>query len=138
MIAHEQERSRFDGVIPAKSMSKSYDKLILAPGATPFVPPMEGSDARNALTLRNINDIDRIKAFVDRQSTKRAVVVGAGFIGLEMVEQLVRRGIDTSLVELQPQVLPLMDPEMVQPLAEELRHKSIHSHLAPVSRGRDG
>ncbi len=108
---------------------QAYDKLILAPGATPFVPPLDGSDARNVLTLRNVNDTDRIKAYVDRQQTKRAVVVGAGFIGLEMVEQLVRRGIETSLVELQPQVLPLLDSEMTQPLAEELRHNGIHTHL---------
>lgn len=108
---------------------QSYDKLILAPGATPFVPPIDGIEAPNVLTLRNLNDTDRIKSYVDSGRTKRAVVVGAGFIGLEMVEQLVGRGIETTLVELQPQVLPLMDSEMSQPLEQELRHHNVSLHL---------
>lgn len=106
-----------------------YDKLILAPGASPFVPPIEGADAANVLTLRNLADMDRIKAVVDRGETKRALVVGAGFIGLEMVEQLVRRGVETTLAELQPQVLPLLDPEMAQPLADELERHHVTMHL---------
>ncbi len=97
----------------AEYSEQSYDKLILAPGASPLVPPLDGVNAPNVLTLRNLRDMDRIKAIVDRESTKRALVVGAGFIGLEMVEQLVRRDIATTLVELQPQVLPLLDAEMV-------------------------
>ncbi len=109
--------------------TQPYDKLILAPGATPFVPPIEGVNSRNVLTLRNLSDTDRIKAFVDRENTQRAVVVGAGFIGLEMIEQLVRRDLETTLVELQPQVLPLMDPEMVQPLEGELRRHGVAVHL---------
>ena len=109
--------------------SQPYDKLILAPGASPIVPPMPGGDARNVLTLRNLTDTDRIKGFVDSAAIKRAVVVGAGFIGLEMVEQLVHRGVDTSLVELRPQVLPLMDPEMARPLEEELVRHGVTVHL---------
>ncbi len=105
-----------------------YDKLILAPGASPIVPPMEGVDAPNVLTLRNINDMDRIKYVVDHADTKRAVVVGAGFIGLEMVEQLRQRDIETTLVELQKQVLPLFDPEMAHPLAEELKRHGVTLH----------
>jgi len=106
-----------------ETYEQSYDKLILAPGASPVVPPLEGVDAANVLTLRNLNDTDRIKAIVDRDATKRALVVGAGFIGLEMVEQLVQRKIATTLVELQSQVLPLLDPEMAKPIEQELlRH----------------
>ncbi len=85
-----------------ETYEQSYDKLILAPGASPLVPPIDGADASNVLTLRNLVDTDRIKAFVDREDVRRAVVVGAGFIGLEMVEQLVARGVETSLAELQP------------------------------------
>lgn len=108
---------------------ESYDKLILAPGASPFVPPMDGVDAQNVLTLRNVEDTDRIASFVEQDATRRAVVVGAGFIGLEMVEQLAHRGIDTTLVELQPQVLPLLDPEMAAPLEDELIEKGVALHL---------
>ncbi len=77
-----------------------YDKLILAPGASPIVPPLEGVEADNVMTLRNIADMDRIKSLVDLDVAKRAVVVGAGFIGLEMIEQLARRGVAACLVEL--------------------------------------
>ena len=108
---------------------QAYDKLILAPGASPIVPPLEGVEADNVMTLRNIADMDRIKSLVDLGGTKRAVVVGAGFIGLEMIEQLARRGVAACLVELQPQVLPLMDHEMAQPLAEELRRHDLPLHL---------
>lgn len=121
---------------------QGYDKLILAPGASPLVPPMSGTDARNVLTLRNLADTDKIKSFVDHESTRRAVVVGAGFIGLEMVEQLIHRGIATSLVELRPQVLPLMDHEMASPLEDELRHHGVELHLGvsvtSIDLGDDG
>ncbi len=83
----------------------------------------------NVYTLRNVADTDRIKEATTRSSQKRAVVVGAGFIGLEMVEQLVRIGFETSLVELQPQVLPLLDAEMTQPLAKELQRNGVSVHV---------
>jgi NADPH-dependent 2,4-dienoyl-CoA reductase/sulfur reductase-like enzyme/rhodanese-related sulfurtransferase len=106
-----------------------YDKLILATGAMPVVPPSSGADPAGVFTLRNMSDADRIRAALEACPTKKAVVVGAGFIGLEMVEQLVRRGFTTSLVELQPQVLPLLDPEIAQPLDEELRRRGVALHL---------
>ncbi|MEZ6072729.1 MAG: FAD-dependent oxidoreductase [Pirellulales bacterium] len=112
-----------------ETYTQTYDRLILSPGASPFVPPIDGAPAPNVLTLRNIPDTDAIKAQVDRDGTESAVVVGAGFIGLEMVEQLVHRGVKTTLVELQPQVLPLLDAEMAQPLAEELRRHGVAMHL---------
>ena len=105
--------------------AESYDKLILSTGASPFVPPIAGRDAANVFTLRNLADTDQIKAATDGGQTKTAAVIGAGFIGLEMVEQLARRGYRTTLAELQPQVLPLFDPEMVQPIEQELQDNSI-------------
>lgn len=113
----------------------AYDRLILAPGASPIVPPMEGIDAGNVFTLRNVEDTDRIKAWLDdprrRQeevveaAAMRAVVVGAGYIGLEMAEQLARLGVRVDLVELQPQVLPLLDPEMAHFVEAELRQRGV-------------
>ena len=94
----------------------SYDKLILSPGAAPFVPPIPGKDASGVFTLRNVADMDHIKASVDDSETKTAIVVGAGFIGLEVVEQLVNRGFQVALAEMQPQVLPPFDAEMVEPI----------------------
>ncbi len=84
----------------------AYDKLILSPGASPLVPPIPGVNAGGVFTLRNIADMDRIVQAASSASHRRAVVVGAGFIGLEMVEQLKRIGFEISLAELMPQVLP--------------------------------
>lgn len=97
-----------------------YDKLILSTGAAPFVPPIPGHDASGVFTLRNVTDMDRIKAVVDSSHSGKAIVVGAGFIGLELVEQFVRRGMSVALAEMQTQVLPQFDPEMVQPIEETL------------------
>ena len=112
-----------------------YDKVILAPGASPFVPPIENGDAENIQTLRNVADTDRIKAIVDAEGTQKAVVVGAGYIGLEMIEQLVGRGIETTLVELQPQVLPLLDAEMAEPIRSELERHGVKMHLGTSVQG---
>lgn len=108
---------------------QSYGKLILAPGAQPIVPPLKGVDAPNIFSLRNLQDTDRIDTALKELAGGHAVVVGAGFIGLEMVEQLVRRGMTVTLVELQPQVLPLLDREMAQPLSEELARQGVPMHV---------
>jgi NADPH-dependent 2,4-dienoyl-CoA reductase/sulfur reductase-like enzyme/rhodanese-related sulfurtransferase len=108
-------RSLADG----REYEEPYDKLILAPGAAPLRPPIPGIDLPGIVTLRNLEDTDRIKALVDR-GIRGAVVVGAGFIGLEMAENLVRRGVATTVVELQDQVLPPLDREMAQPIARTL------------------
>lgn len=102
-----------------REYEESYDKLILAPGAAPLRPPIPGIDLPGIYTLRNLQDVDRIKERVDK-GIKQAVVVGAGFIGLELVECLVRRGIATTVVELQEQVLPPFDKEMTTPIVETL------------------
>jgi NADPH-dependent 2,4-dienoyl-CoA reductase/sulfur reductase-like enzyme/rhodanese-related sulfurtransferase len=101
----------------------NYDKLILAPGATPVRPPVAGSDLPGVYVLRDLADADRLYAAV--AGAKRAVVVGGGFIGVEMVENLVRRGIATTLVELNRQVLPPWDAEMVSPVAEHIAAKGV-------------
>lgn len=102
-----------------------YDKLILSPGAAPLVPALPGHDASGVFTLRNVEDMDRIKDRVDQSPSRKAIVVGAGFIGLEVVEQLVHRGFEVSLAEMQTQVLPLFDREMVQPIEAALEQKGV-------------
>lgn len=106
-----------------------WDRLILSTGAAPIIPPLPGIDAENVFTLRNLNDADHIKSYIEQHNCRRAVVVGAGFIGLEMVEQLHRLNIDTDLVELQSQVLPLLDPEMARFVQNELTDHDIKLHL---------
>lgn len=107
----------------------AYDKLILSPGASPLVPPLEGIDAVNVMTLRNVADVDRMKGWVDDHQPKRAVVVGGGYIGLEMAEQLVERGVGVTLVQKNAQVLTAMDREMAELLHQELRRNDIDLRL---------
>jgi len=110
----------------------AYDYLVVSTGAAPIRPgPLltkVGHNHPRVLSLRNLADVDRIKGVVD-QGIRSAVVVGGGFIGLEVAEQLVRRKVNTSLVELLPQVMPPMDTEMVEPLHEALVGHGIHLHL---------
>ncbi|MFD8570301.1 FAD-dependent oxidoreductase [Streptomyces sp. NPDC059639] len=98
--------------------TESYDRLVLSPGARPFVPDLPG--AERAFTLRDVSDTDRIAGEL-AAGARSAVVVGAGFIGVEAAENLRRRGLDVTLVELAGQVLPPLDAEMAAPLAAELR-----------------
>ncbi len=95
----------------------AYDKLILSPGASPIVPPIPGIE--HSITLRTVEDVEKIVARVEAKP-KSAVVIGGGFIGLEVAENLVHRGIPTSIVEALPQVLAPLDPEMATLVADEL------------------
>ena len=107
---------RHDG----QEFTESYDKLILSPGAKPFVPTIEGlAEAKNAYTLRNVPDLDEIMAALDNHP-KEAVVIGAGFIGLEMAENLAKRGLQVTIVEKAPRVLPPLDQEMAAFVQAEL------------------
>jgi len=106
-----------------RSEWQAYDKLMLAPGASPLRPDLPGIDDQRIYTLRNLEDMDRIVAATD--NGMRAVVIGAGFIGLEMAEQLHRKGLSVQLVELQKQVLPPLDAPMSALLESELRHHDI-------------
>ena len=118
------KKVRVRDLVSGREYQESYDKLILAPGAAPLRPPIPGIDLPGIFTLRNLQDVDRIKQKVD-QGVKQAVVVGAGFIGLELVENFVRRGITTTVVELQDQVLPPFDKEMTTPIAEHLAARGV-------------
>lgn len=100
-----------------------YDKLILSPGASPLRPPLPGIDSPRIHTLRNLEDMDRIKTAAE--SARQVAIIGAGFIGLEMAEQLHALGKQVTLVELLPQVLPQLDPEITRPLEKALRDKGV-------------
>ncbi len=102
-----------------------YDKLLLSPGAKPFVPPAPGIDLPGVFTLRSILDMDRIKQHIEDASAQKAVVVGGGFIGLEMAENLHRCGQRVTVVELLPQVMTALDYEMAAMLHAELEDNEI-------------
>ncbi len=106
-----------------------YDVLILSPGAEPVRPPIPGADGRGVFTLRSLQDMDAIKRVVDESDISRAVVVGGGYIGLEMVEAFRQRGLEVTLVELADQVFVAADPEMVAPIHQQLELHGVDLRL---------
>ncbi|MEG0774330.1 DsrE/DsrF/DrsH-like family protein [Clostridium sp.] len=105
--------------------TEPYDYLILAPGALPIVPPIEGIDDERIYTLRNIPDTDKIKSIVDTKPVKQAVVIGGGFIGIEVAENLKERGVDVTLVEAAPHILAPFDTDMVVIAEKEMEEKGV-------------
>ncbi len=108
-----------------QTYEERYDKLLLSTGSSPFVPPMEGVGLDNVFTLWTIPDTDKIYHFIEERKPKKAVVVGGGFIGLEMVENLTERSIECTLVELMDQILPPFDRDMARILEEHLASKGV-------------
>ncbi|MGT2910783.1 FAD-dependent oxidoreductase [Streptococcus cameli] len=109
-----------------ETYTESYDKLILSPGAKPFLPPMTGLDqAENVFTLRSIPDLDQIMAQLEGKTAGVATVIGAGFIGLEMAENLAKKGLEVTLIEKAPHVLPPLDQEMAAFVEAELVKQGI-------------
>lgn len=112
-----------------ETYKETYDKLILSPGAAPIRPPMPGVDLDGIFTLRNIPDTDRIKSHVVKSKPKAAVVVGGGFIGLEMAEVLATLGVKVTIVEMLEQVMPPIDVEMAAIVQDHLRAKGVALRL---------
>lgn len=104
---------------------ESYDYLILSPGAAPIRPPIQGIDADNVFTVRNVPDVDVLKGFIESSQAERAVVVGGGFIGLEMTENIHQLGIKTTIIEASDQVLAPLDYDMAVFLHKHLREAGV-------------
>ncbi len=104
---------------------ESYDKIILSPGAEPLRPPIEGIEHDNIFNLKNIPDSDRIKSHLDKKRPRAVVIVGGGFIGLEMAENLVRRGVETTIIEMLDQVMAPLDFEMAALVQAHLKEKGV-------------
>jgi CoA-disulfide reductase len=105
---------------------ESYDKLLLSPGARPIVPPISGlGENKSLFTLRNIPDTDKIKNHVDHNDPKKAVIVGGGFIGIEMAENLADRGMEVTLIEMANQIMAPIDYEMATILHTHLKEKGV-------------
>jgi NADPH-dependent 2,4-dienoyl-CoA reductase/sulfur reductase-like enzyme/rhodanese-related sulfurtransferase len=121
-----------------RAFTDTYDVLVLATGARPIVPNLPGVAAAGVFPVRNPSDARAIRAHIEATGTTAAVVVGAGFIGLEMVEQLVGRGIATTLVERLPQVMPPLDPDMAHRVAESLRGNGVDVRLGAGVMGIEG
>ncbi|MFA7406368.1 MAG: FAD-dependent oxidoreductase [Anaerolineaceae bacterium] len=113
----------------SSTYEESYDKLVLSPGAAPIIPTLPGVSLPGVFTLRYMPDMDAIKDYIDQEKPPRAVVVGGGFIGLEIAENLHHRGIEVTLIELLNQVLAPIDYEMAALVHQHLTFKSIRLAL---------
>lgn len=109
---------------------ESYDRLLLSPGAEPLRPAIPGLDSPGIFTLRDVGDVDRIKSFLDERKPRQAAVVGAGFIGLEMAENLHQKGVRVTIVEMAEQVMTPLDYEMAVPVHRHLESKGIELLLS--------
>ncbi|WP_321386530.1 FAD-dependent oxidoreductase [uncultured Enterococcus sp.] len=113
----------------------AYDKLILSPGAAPLVPPITGlAEATSVYTLRNVPDVDKITSILAETKPKEAVVIGAGFIGLEMAENLKQSGLAVTIVEAAPQILPPLDREMAALIENRLKAAGITVHTGAAAQ----
>ena len=109
--------------------TESYDKLLLTPGAEPIRPPLEGIDLESIFSVRTIPDTLKIDSFITQENARSAVIIGGGFIGLEMAENLRFRGLEVTIIELLDQVIPPLDKEMANQVEDHLRAKGVRLHL---------
>lgn len=121
VVAIDPKRHEISVHNPSGKETVAYDKLILSPGAKPMVPLVDGvSESNNIYTLRNIEDMDKIKRYIEQSDVKEVAVIGAGFIGLEVAESLNKRGLSVTVIEKAPQVLPALDEEMAKYVENEM------------------
>lgn len=108
---------------------ETYDKVILSPGSLPLTPPIPGINAKNIFTLWNMKDVDMIKKYVTEEKPKRAIVIGGGFIGIEMAENLHEIGMDVSIVEMANQVMAPIDYEIAQGVHQHIKFNKVKLYL---------
>lgn len=142
VAVHPDEKTMEVRTSDGKTYTESYDKLLLSPGASPVRPPLPGIDNEGIFTLRNVNDTDAIKSYLQQHSVKRAVIIGAGFIGLEMAENLQEAGAEVAVVEMAGQVMAPIDFSMASLVHEHLLQKGVRLYLekavASFERTADG
>jgi NADPH-dependent 2,4-dienoyl-CoA reductase/sulfur reductase-like enzyme/peroxiredoxin family protein/rhodanese-related sulfurtransferase/TusA-related sulfurtransferase len=108
---------------------EKYDKLVLSPGGTPIKPPLQGIDNKKIFTVRTLTDMDSIKNFIDQEQPKNIGIIGAGFIGLEIAENMHELGLNVSIIELSNQVMNVVDYEMATIIHEHLYSKKVNLYL---------
>lgn len=124
-IHPENKSLQIRNLVTKEEFTDSYDKLILATGASAIIPPINGVYASNVFTLRTIGDMNRMKTFVDATNPRNAVIIGTGFIGLEVCENLKKLGIDVTLVERLKQVTPGLDADMASYVEDHLKKNGV-------------
>ena len=124
-IDREKREVEVRELATGRTYREPYDALVLAPGAVAVRPPLPGIDLPGLFVLRSIPDSREIRAWIEAKDAKSAVIVGAGFIGLEMAENLIGRGLSVKVVEMLNQVMPPLDPEIAQPVQEHMESRGI-------------
>ncbi len=122
-------------LITGEEYTETFDKLVLSPGAEPVRPPLPGIGLEGIFTLRNVADTDFIKAYVDKHKTGKAVVIGAGFIGLEMAENLHYLGLDVTIIEMGNQILAPVDYPIAALAQQHIRQKGVNLQLNTAVSG---
>lgn len=115
-----------------------YDKLIITTGASPIQPPIPGSDLEGVVTLRTVNDADRVKELAEKETTGKVVIIGAGLIGLEMAESFSEKDLDVSVVEMQSQILPLIEDDMAEIVEDHIIDKGVDVFLDDPVKSFEG
>jgi NADPH-dependent 2,4-dienoyl-CoA reductase/sulfur reductase-like enzyme/peroxiredoxin family protein/rhodanese-related sulfurtransferase/TusA-related sulfurtransferase len=128
-INRENKTILVKDLVKGEEYTESYDKLILSPGAEPVKPPLPGINSKGIYTLRNVPDTDVIKAYIEKHDVKHATVVGAGFIGLEMAENLHDLGIRVTIVEMAEQVMTPLDYSMATLVHQHLKTQNVEFYL---------
>ena len=126
---------RAENLETGKAMEEPFDLLLIATGASPILPNIPGIGARGVYSLSNLQSGIAVREAVDRQNPRQAVLVGAGYIGLEMAENFIRRGIRVAVIEKAPQVMSNLDPDMAMLLAEELAKNGVELFLEESLQG---
>ena len=128
-IDRKNKQVRVKNIEKNEEYTESYDVLVLSPGSTPIKPRIQGIDAPNIFSLWNVPDTDKIKNYINSNNVKNATVIGGGFIGIEMVENLKELGINVNLVEMASQVMAPLDYEMAQIVHEHLSQQDVNLYL---------
>lgn len=138
-IDHEKKQLDVVDLVTGDTKTDRYDVLVFATGASPFTPPpFNQKEYENVFQVRNIQDARDINAFSDEKQPKRALIIGAGFIGLEMTEQLVHKGLEVTVVQMEDQVMPPMDADMTFRIEEHLRAKGVTLILSDTVKSIEG
>ena len=136
-IDREKREIQVQYLLTGETYAEKYDAFVLAPGSSPIRPPLKGMDLPGIFTLRTIPDSHLVKKWISFNNVKRAVIVGGGFIGLETAENLAKQGISVTIIEMLPQVMPPLDPEIAAPIQEHLISNGIALHLGDGVAGFD-
>lgn len=134
-IDASQRSVRVRNALTGEESAMSYDALVLSPGAAPIRPPLPGIDLPGIFQVRTIPDADHIRDWITEHNARSAVVVGGGFIGLEMAENLLHRGLKVTLVEMLPQIMPNLDPEIAWRLQQRMEERGCRFALGSAVSG---